>query len=186
MISVGEKAGQKKRRKVWFRTLVYLGAAFIIILLGSQAAVDIAKAGASLSRAKNLENAVFRRFNQVRKQHGLKPLKEENNLARIAASHSCDMLKKDYFNHVSPSGATPKMRILNQHPAKIYAWGENIFTSSGFQITNRNMARKMLEAWMKSPGHRENILRKNFTHTGVGICRASDEIRATQAFAKLK
>ena len=44
------------------------------------------------------------------------------------------------------------------------------------------LARNLVDGWMKSRGHRANILHPGFKFPGVGIARSDDSIYATQNF----
>jgi uncharacterized protein YkwD len=51
-----------------------------------------------------------------------------------------------------------------------YGWfGENLFAGAWGQVT----ARSVVSAWLASPPHRANILRREFRHVGVAPVRAS-------------
>ncbi len=41
-----------------------------------------------------------------------------------------------------------------------------------------------MEGWMKSPGHRVNVLRPDFTDTGVGVCRDGTTYYFTEVFLR--
>jgi uncharacterized protein YkwD len=100
------------------------------------------------------EIRVFRLHNQVRQQRNIRPLCVHPRLQRAARAHSKNMLRSNNFTHGN-TGA----RLRNFG----YNWrtyGENI----GY---NSNPA-AMHRAWMNSPGHRSNILSRNFHEVGVG------------------
>lgn len=87
------------------------------------------------------------------------PLKWNAKLARAAAAHGEDMVKRNYFGHTSPSGSTPGDRIS----ATGYTWsweGENI--AFGYSTLQSVMA-----GWLASPGHCANIMRPQFTEMGA-------------------
>jgi uncharacterized protein YkwD len=75
----------------------------------------------------------------------------------------------DYFEHVSPSGLTPLARmravgyISSSHVG--YEVGENIAWATLALATPR----AIVAAWMRSPGHRANILDRRYRETGVGV-----------------
>ena len=46
----------------------------------------------------------------------------------------------------------------------------------------QQVAKEIVDDWMSSPGHRENILDPRFTHLGVGVSARNHTIRATQEF----
>jgi uncharacterized protein YkwD len=94
------------------------------------------------------------------KTPGLSALAENDTLDSIARERVDDMFNKGYFEHISPTGdsAVNEAGILNY---KYLAIGENI------ALGNFESARTLLDAWMASPGHRENIENVNYTEIGV-------------------
>jgi uncharacterized protein YkwD len=91
------------------------------------------------------------------------------------------MLNRNYFSHTNLEGRTFKERL----PADFATCqgGENIWTGRGYDPRQvRYLAQKIMEGWMKSPGHRANILAPGYTHLGVGVMANNQEIKATQVF----
>jgi uncharacterized protein YkwD len=76
------------------------------------------------------------------------------------------MVARRFFEHDTPEGVPPEQRIVAAGYAGEGVWvGENIYAGAGPDATPVRAA----SHWMKSPGHRENILRPQFTEVGVGI-----------------
>ncbi len=72
-----------------------------------------------------MADAIVCLINQERRRFGLPRLRESVRLDRSAQGHSDDMVRRDYFAHVSPGGSSPVDRIT----AAGYRWsaaGENI------------------------------------------------------------
>ena len=98
--------------------------------------------------------------NAQRIQAGLPPLKTNTMLNASAKIKSDDMLAQQYFEHVSPTGKN----VANLGRAAGYQYivlGENL------ALGNFTDANDLLTAWMNSPGHRANILNKNYQDIGV-------------------
>lgn len=116
---------------------------------------------------------VIRIVNKERSDSGLHPLSECSALDRAAQLHSQDMNSRDFFDHTNPDDKThsDRIRLTGYFGKSKSRWtGENI--AAGFKDATSVMA-----AWMKSPGHRANILNSKFTHLGVGIASSrSDSI----------
>ncbi len=124
--------------------------------------------------------------NAERARHGLAPLAPEETLRRIARAHSADMLERGFFSHANPDGAYPGDRVADQHRRLVGLSGENIWTGSGYGgFSSAQLARRIVDGWMSSPGHRANILKPEFTHLGVGVVAVGGEVRATQGFAEV-
>lgn len=103
---------------------------------------------------------VIELINARRSDYGLDTLTADDNITEIALAHSKDMAEYDYIDHTSPAGLSPFDRL---DFAGIYymSAAENI--GSGFLT-----AEDVVNSWMNSPAHRENILNPEFTHIGVG------------------
>jgi uncharacterized protein YkwD len=134
-----------------------------------------------------VEKGVYKLTNDVRQKNGLPVLAREKLLAEVARRHSEDMLMRKYFSHVSPDGQNPHNRVITGYPYPLQASGENIWGASGSEPLETDLlARIIVDTWMSSPGHRENILRPEFTDIGVGVAAIGKDIRATQIFARIK
>ncbi|MGW6708690.1 sigma-70 family RNA polymerase sigma factor [Streptomyces sp. NPDC054956] len=99
--------------------------------------------------------------NSERAAAGCGPLKEDAQLRTAAQGHSDDMAARDFFSHTNPDGADPGKRTT----AAGYRWstyGENI-------AMGQQTPAQVMDSWMKSQGHRENILNCSFKDIGVGI-----------------
>ncbi|QXM06413.1 SafA/ExsA family spore coat assembly protein [Crassaminicella indica] len=112
---------------------------------------------------RTFEKEVIRLVNAEREKMGLKPLKENWELSRIARYKSRDMKEQGYFSHTSPIYGTPFEMIKNFGLSYSYA-GENI-------AKGQKTPKEVMMAWMNSPGHRKNILSPNYTEIGIGYAK---------------
>ena len=106
------------------------------------------------------ERQVLDYTNQIREQQGCGPLRLDSALVEAAGKHASDMVRRHYLDHTNPEGQDPGDRMA----AAGYrgsGWGENI--AAGYDT-----AEKVVTAWMKSDGHRKNILNCAYTSIGVG------------------
>lgn len=106
--------------------------------------------------------------NAERSQRGLVALRENPRLRRAALAHSSDMVRAGYFAHTAPGGDTFVDRILAaRYTRRSDGWrlGENLAWGTGELGT----ARGIHEAWMRSSGHRANILKPAYRELGIGI-----------------
>lgn len=101
--------------------------------------------------------------NKNRKENGnLIPLKENYNLNISASNKVQDMFSKQYFEHISPSGVGVS-DLADQSSYEYLIIGENL------AMGNFKDDKSLVEAWMNSPGHRANILNKNYREIGVAV-----------------
>jgi uncharacterized protein YkwD len=107
--------------------------------------------------------------NRERTARGESALHGDNDLQKAAQVHSADMAAGDYFEHNGRSGDTPLSRmraagyIFSSHIG--YQVGENIAWATLWMASPR----EIVIGWMKSPGHRANILDRSFRDTGIGV-----------------
>jgi uncharacterized protein YkwD len=125
---------------------------------------------ASVARADQVRGAVRCLVNSTRAQHGLPPLRESGRLLVAARRHSRDMVRRRYFEHVSPDGATVTDRVKRTgylSGASDWALGEDIGWGTGMLASPA----AIVQAWMNSPPHRAVILNGRYRQVGVGITR---------------
>ena len=106
------------------------------------------------------EAEVTRLVNEIRKQNGLKELQNDWQLSRVARYKSEDMKKNNYFSHTSPTYGSP-FDMMKKFGISYKSAGENI-------AKGQKTPQAVVNAWMNSSGHRENILKASYTHIGVG------------------
>jgi uncharacterized protein YkwD len=132
---------------------------------------------------EKVEDLVFEITNQARRAKGLAPLIKDDELREVARAYSNDMLVRRFFDHTTPDGVSFDERIANQYHHRVRIMGENIWYASGYDPGKiQRVAKEIVDDWMSSPGHRDNILAPNFTHLGVGVSARHRSIRATQEF----
>ena len=113
-------------------------------------------------------------LNRERTSRGLPALRENAILDQASFEHSDDMVKRDYFEHTAPDGLTvgDRLRAAGYAHGVNASGGENIAYGVGRKATPRSIVR----AWMDSPPHRADILRKSFTEIGIGIAVGAPEV----------
>ncbi len=111
---------------------------------------------------------VVRLVNIERTSRGLKPYRTESKLGASAQLKVDDMIAKNYFEHVSPSGQSVS-DLVRKTGYEYIAIGENL-AKGDFAS-----ASALVKAWMDSPGHRANILSEKFVDIGVAIGTATED-----------
>lgn len=126
---------------------------------------------------KNQESEVVRLVNVQRTKAGLQPLTQNWELSRVARYKSQDMIDKGYFNHTSPTYGSP-FKMMESFGIRFSAAGENI-------AMGQQSPTEVMNAWMNSPGHRNNIMSPSFTQIGVGLAKDKNgRMYWTQMFIK--
>ncbi|MFC1810894.1 CAP domain-containing protein [Patescibacteria group bacterium] len=128
---------------------------------------------------KTMEWKMLKLVNKDRKKHGFGKLRMQQDLRDVARKHSKDMARKDYFEHENIAGQTPFDRLDEARVTDVIA-GENLAKIRGF----KNPVVKAEIGLMNSPGHRANILHKEYNTVGIGIIKSIDKsFYYTQNFA---
>jgi len=107
-----------------------------------------------------LETRMLELVNGERVVAGLRPLVADSELTQVARQHSVDMFARGYFAHVTPEGRDPFERMREANVRFVTA-GENLALAPTLQIAHTGL--------MHSPGHRANILQRDFGRVGIGI-----------------
>lgn len=153
--------------------------------------------------AEEIERKVHEGINRERKKHGRAPLAWDDALSAIARGHSRDMAERAYFSHVSPEGMDFSARYGRagygcgvRKDRTIFLGAENIAQSNLFDsLTTINgreyydwnsadeIAEQIVSGWMRSPGHRKNILAAHWGKEGIGVVITRDgTVFVTQNF----
>jgi len=126
------------------------------------------------------KEGIIKLTNLERQKQGLAPLKENAKLDSSAGFKAEDLFKNQYFEHESPTGVTVS-DLVKKAGYDFIALGENLARG------NFKDDQALVEAWMASPGHRENILNPSFKEIGVsvekGIFEGKETWIAVQHFA---
>jgi uncharacterized protein YkwD len=117
------------------------------------------------------EAATLCLLNAERRARGLRPLRRRAALDRAARAHAQDMRERDFFAHEAPGGTGPHERILRAGYRDPRLTGENLAKGE----RGAGTASSIVDGWMHSPGHRENILRPRFEEIGVAIVEDGEE-----------
>lgn len=118
------------------------------------------------------QEGIIKATNIQREKYGLEPLKESLKLDASSAIKVEDMFKNQYFDHYSPSGqgVGDLAKIVNYDFILI---GENL------AMGNFKDDENLVNAWMESPGHRENILNQKYQEIGVAVKKGIFEGKET-------
>ena len=99
--------------------------------------------------------------NGERAKLSLPALQINTQLSSAAERKTEDMFKKDYWSHFSPTGGSPWDFIKQSGYQYEYA-GENL-------AKNFLYSKNVVDAWMNSPTHRENIVKKEYSEVGYSV-----------------
>jgi uncharacterized protein YkwD len=143
---------------------------------------------ADLNRTR-IEYLVHEEISDRRRAHDLRPIQFDDELREIARYHSKDMAENQYFAHESPDGETMADRYdkfgydcrVSVNGTHSMTGAENIaYTYAFTDVTGPNgetlhhdnesdIAEGLVNQWMNSTGHRENILKPYWENEGIGV-----------------
>jgi uncharacterized protein YkwD len=114
-----------------------------------------------------LEEAMVQAVNAQRAAYDLPPYAVDPALTRMAWGQAHDMVKRDYFGHVTPEGYTLRDRFRAEGLPVNWV-GENIYLS----VLPASQAVDATVSWfMGDAPHRRNLLHENFNRLGVGVAQ---------------
>ena len=115
---------------------------------------------------------VFQLVNNIRRENGLNELILDNTLIEIATIRAEEASIN--WSHTRPDGT--KWITLVDSYGLYGTFGENL-------AYGQESPQEVVEDWMASEGHRDNILFENFTHIGIGIYEIDGVIYWAQTFS---
>jgi len=127
--------------------------------------LDIPSSAAGTDQAAD---AIVCLVNAERTSRGLKPLHRDGDLAQAAAGHASDMVRRDYFGHVSPGGKDLGDRIRAAgyfNSGDVWKVGEALGWGTGSRATPNTL----VDEWLASPTHRQVLLDPGYREIGVGV-----------------
>jgi uncharacterized protein YkwD len=137
------------------------GAALYTFLFAVPEGDWFARETAGLRDLRRVQAEMLAAVNAERRKAGAPLLRPSARLDQAAQRHAEDMLARRYFAHESPEGKTVRERAR----AAGYEWqaiGENI-------AEGQLSVAEVMDTWMHSPGHRRNILDRDFRELGAGL-----------------
>ena len=132
---------------------------FLTLVIFIFSVVNVAAAQSNRQNSEkvsdNFAREVLELVNIERAKEHLKPLKLSKNLNHYAQIRAKEITKK--FSHTRPSGYS----CFTVIPKPYLTVGENI-------AAGQRSSKEVVQAWMDSPGHRENIMNPKFEELGMG------------------
>jgi uncharacterized protein YkwD len=142
---------------------------------GAGAHRDVTPGSISGSETAPVQRQVLALVNEHRARGGCDGLTPDRRLIAAANRHAAEMARNGYFAHRSLDGRGTAERVSDAG----YRWsryGENI-------ARGQDSPDEVVDGWMNSPEHRENILDCRFEQMGIGLAFAGDTPYWVQDFA---
>ncbi|WP_274423335.1 CAP domain-containing protein [Chelativorans sp. YIM 93263] len=119
--------------------------------------------------------------NQQRRGEGLAALQPSARLNAAAQAHAEDMARRGFYSHHSPEGQDAQARYRAQGGRDWRIIGENIASCRNCASPSEQL-RLFQQSWMRSAGHRQNILEARYEEFGFGIASANGRYYVVQTF----
>lgn len=149
---------------------------FLILLIISTQWLYLGQARVVIAKENISPTGIFKLINKEREKENISPLTLNNKLIQAAKNKAKDLKDNKYFDHNSPDGKQFSSWIKDTD-YKYSFIGENL-------ATNFQTEEGVINAWMKSESHRENILEENFTETGIAVENDNGKIIVVQIFGR--
>ena len=144
------------------------------------------------------ERLIVQEANEVRRRRGSGTVRADDALSTAATAHAGNMAENEYVGHVTPTGdgvgdryagsCDPKTsdgyseQRYSENAAAV-AFEEGLDNWNGTVLrTEEDVAEFVVDAWMGSSDHRENLLDARHNATGVGVRLSDGKVFAVQAF----
>jgi uncharacterized protein YkwD len=115
-----------------------------------------------------------------------RPLMIDPELSGIARKRAADMAAKNYLAHAAPDGETSASILMDQDPRFQGLLGENMAAQHYVRQTGVDVnmfARAIVDQWLKSPQHHDNLAFADYNLTGIGAAVNGDTVYVTELFA---
>lgn len=134
-----------------------------------------------------VQQRIIELTNEFREEQGRRPLEPDDRLMHAAQDLAEYMALTDRYSHTA-DGRQPSERVTDQDYEYCLV-AENIgyqFSSRGFEA--ERLAQRLVDGWIESPEHRENMLNAHMTEIGAGVAQSekSGYYYGVQVFARPK
>lgn len=124
--------------------------------------------------AARVASGIHRATNAERGMAHCTPVKRDRMLDAIAQEHAADMAARGYYSHKGPKGITDTDRAIRSGFEHKWAGAGRVWIMDNIWMEprrgyHRGTARGAVRAWMRSPGHRQNMLDGRHRRLGVGV-----------------
>jgi uncharacterized protein YkwD len=146
-------------------------ARVIALLTTALVAVAMIQGSPAQAQLTTKEHRLANKIQIARENHGENRLNINQRLSQLARKHSRDM-----HDAGNPTMHSTTSQLLN------YMDEANCVAMIGENVGRATSVVEMHQAFMDSPGHRENILEDNWTKLGVGIRTFNGSLWVTELF----
>lgn len=144
---------------------------------------------------------LLKRLNQIRVENRANELRADSKLDEIADAYAGILATEGKLSHVSPDGKDLVSRLHEKEYRTFDLAGENLAMNTTYRYKSFNkdgtlftavcfspaeLAGEILKGWMRSEGHRQNLLNKKFTHVGSGLAldRTGEQVYVVEIYVR--
>ena len=108
--------------------------------------------------------------NAARQRDAQPPLAVSERLTRAGEAYAREMARREWFDHIDPDGATVEQR------AEVFGYAGWVFLAENLAVdSGTREPAGVVASWLRSPGHRRNILSADLEEVGVGCYAVSGD-----------
>jgi uncharacterized protein YkwD len=134
----------------------------------------------------DLEAAVLRATNSYRASKRYPALKKADQKLLIAArAHAMDLLASSAMGHTSSTGYgfESRVRAFYEGQMILAPMAENAARLRNSTLSDSERAQALVQQWIKSAGHRKNMINRTYTTVAIGVVSRGDDVYAVQIFS---
>lgn len=166
-VSYAKKKPTKHFLKIYWPYLPLAISIALSLLVGFYLRPKVVSSQSTLAYATNMSvSGLLEATNQQRAKNGNLPLTLNERLTKAAQAKADDMAKSNYWSHISPDGRQPWF-FFDLFGYDYTKAGENL--AYGFDTYL-----SVVNGWMNSPSHRDNLLDGSFMEVGFGMANAGN------------
>lgn len=127
------------------------------------AAKTTAKASTSTGQYTGFEQEMLKRVNAERAKHGVAPLTLDSTLVEMSRIRAEELSRYYNSNHKRPDGREWYTILDTLKGTGLEKWHD-----AGENIAYGQSPSEIMDDWIASPGHYQNMLKSAYTHVGFG------------------
>jgi uncharacterized protein YkwD len=134
----------------------------------------------------DVEAAILRATNSYRASKRYPALKAaDEKLLKAARAHAMDLLASSAMGHTSSTGYGFESRVRAFYDGQMVLapMAENAARLRNSKLLDAEKAQALVQQWIKSPGHRKNLVNRTYTSAAIGVVMRGDDVYAVQIFS---
>ena len=118
----------------------------------------------------------------ARQRNGASGLKHSSLVTKAARAQAAEMILGNFVGHKSAKGYSFRQRLASYTGHRYSYWAENAARDRYAGPVNKKKAARLFNLWMRSKGHRRNLMRGSFSYVSSGVIETGHSLYAVQIF----